>query len=94
MYRIRTNQLRTMKATEKKYMHLNTYKTAYLFFFTCLVLIFFLWVYSINLENFKYNKVERKRSRTYGLYSVCCARLFQNLERQTKVLSLVFYVPY
>ena len=32
MYRIRTNQLKTMKATEKKYMHLNTYKTAYLFF--------------------------------------------------------------
>ncbi len=33
MYRIRTNQLKTMKATEKKYMHLNTYKTAYLFFY-------------------------------------------------------------
>ena len=89
MYRIRTNQLKTMKATEKKYMHLNTYKTAYLFF----LLVWFLFSF-INLENFKYNKVERKRSRTYGLYSVCCARLFQNLERQTKVLSLVFYVPY
>ncbi len=31
MYRIRTNQLKTMKATEKKYIYLNTYKTAYLF---------------------------------------------------------------
>lgn len=31
MYRIRTNQLKTMKATEKKYIHLNTYKTVYLF---------------------------------------------------------------
>lgn len=33
MYRIRTNQLKTMKATEKKYMHLNTYKTVCLFFY-------------------------------------------------------------
>lgn len=33
MYRIRTNQLKTMKATEKKYMHLNTYKTGIYFFF-------------------------------------------------------------
>lgn len=44
MYRIRTNQLKTMKATEKKYMHLNTYKTAYLFFFFYLFGSYFLFV--------------------------------------------------
>lgn len=31
MYRIRANQLKIMKATEKKYAHLNTYKTVHLF---------------------------------------------------------------
>ena len=31
MYRIRANQLKTMEATEKKYMRLNIYKTVHLF---------------------------------------------------------------
>lgn len=41
MYRIRTNQLKTMKATEKKYMHLNTYKTVYLFLLIWLLFSFY-----------------------------------------------------
>ena len=41
MYRIRTNQLKTMKATEKKYAHLNTYKTAYLFSLVWLLFSFY-----------------------------------------------------
>ena len=44
MYRIRTNQLKTMKATEKKYTPLNTYKTAYLFSLAWLLFSFYMHI--------------------------------------------------
>ena len=40
MYRIRTYQLKTMKAIEKKYPFINSYKTAYLFSFIWLLFSF------------------------------------------------------
>lgn len=40
MYRIRTKQQKTMKATEKKYILINNYKTAYLFSFIWLLFSF------------------------------------------------------
>lgn len=40
MYRIRTNQLKTMKAIEKKYIIINNYKTAYLYSFVWLLFSF------------------------------------------------------
>ncbi len=40
MYQIKTNQQKTMKATEKKYILINSYKTAYLFSFAWLLFPF------------------------------------------------------
>ena len=37
MHRIRTNQQKTMKATEKKYILINNYKTEYLLSFVWLL---------------------------------------------------------
>ncbi len=42
MYRIRTKQPKTMKATEKKYILINIYKTAYLFLFVGLLFSFYM----------------------------------------------------
>ena len=44
MYRIRTKQSKTMKATEKKYTLINSYKTAYLFSFVWLLFSFQMYI--------------------------------------------------
>lgn len=40
MYRIRAKQPKTMKVTEKKYIIINNYKTAYLYSFVWLLFSF------------------------------------------------------